>query len=221
MTAYEAIPYGIRLGVTGHRKLDDPEALQALVKKAIDTEIEKLFPEESKASTRQVQKAGTTAISYRVLSPLAEGANRLVAQVVLDEPGARLDAVLPLVLEDYLEDFETEESRIEFGELLDRCRKPVFLRTRRIQDDRHAPEAQADLRSDAYAALGGYVVDHCDVLIAVWDGEPARGRCGTAEIVEYALQRNRPVLRVWCDSFGLLKAQSGEVRWSHAARTQD
>ena len=120
MAGFEAIPYRIRIGVTGHRKLEDPAAVQALVKKAIDTEIEKLFPEESKQKIRRGRETGTTAVSFRVLSPLAEGADRVVARAVLDYPGARLDAVLPLALEDYLEDFETEESRKEFGQLLSR-----------------------------------------------------------------------------------------------------
>src|ERR1035437_1837714 len=95
MPDFEAIPYRIRIGVTGHRKLDNPAAVQALVKKAIDTEIEKLFPEKSKKKIKRVREAGTTAISFSVLSSLAEGADRLVARAVLDYPGARLDAVLP------------------------------------------------------------------------------------------------------------------------------
>ena len=45
---FKAIAYCICIGVTGHRKLDDPAAVQALVKKALDTEIEKLLPEKSK-----------------------------------------------------------------------------------------------------------------------------------------------------------------------------
>jgi len=52
--------------------------------------------------------------------------------------------------------------------------------------------------------VGQYVVDHCDVLIAVWDGQPSRGRGGTAEIVQYALEQNRPIIRVWGDSFEVL-----------------
>ncbi len=204
MADFESIPYRIRIGVTGHRKLDDPVAMQALVKKAIDAEVEKLFPEESRRNIERVRRAGTTAISFRVLSPLAEGADRVVARAVLADPDARLDVVLPLTLEDYLEDFATEESRKEFGELLSRCRKPVLLRSRRIQDDRRDPGDQAELRRDAYSQLGQYVVDHCDVLIAVWDGQLSRGRGGTAEIVQYAQEQNRPVIRVWGDSFEVL-----------------
>src|SRR6266851_6471536 len=115
---FEPIPYRIRIGVTGHRKLDDPVAMQAMVKKAIDAEVEKLFPKESRRKIESVRRAGTTAISFRVLSPLAEGADRVVALAVLSDPDARLDVVLPLALEDYIADFATEESRKEFGELL-------------------------------------------------------------------------------------------------------
>jgi hypothetical protein len=204
MPDFEAIPYRIRIGVTGHRKLDNPAAVQALVKKAIDTEIEKLFPEKSKKKIKRVREAGTTAISFSVLSSLAEGADRLVARAVLDYPGARLDAVLPLALEDHLEDFASEQSRKEFEELLGRCDKPVFLRTRRIQDECSDPKTMAELRCNSYAQVGQYIVDHCDVLIAVWDGAPSRGRGGTAEIVQYALEKNRPILRVWGDSFEVL-----------------
>jgi hypothetical protein len=124
MADFEPIPYRIRIGVTGHRNLDDPAAVQSAVKKAIDAEIEKLFPGDSRRTIERVRRAGTTPVSFRVLSPLAEGADRVVALAVLDFPGARLDVVLPLALEDYLEDFATEESKEQFRDLLARCRKP-------------------------------------------------------------------------------------------------
>jgi hypothetical protein len=204
MPDFEPLPYRIRLGVTGHRKIPDPAALQAAIKQAIDSEVEKLFPVESRQAIARVRAAGTTAISYRVLTPLAEGADRITAKAVLDYPGARLDAVLPLTVADYLEDFETSESQQEFRDLLAKCRRPVFLRTRDIREDRHDPGDQAALRRDAYREVGQYVVDHCDVLIAIWDGLPSRGRGGTAEIVKYAEEQNRPVIRVWRDGFQLL-----------------
>ena len=113
MVRFESIPYRIRIGVTGHRKVADPEALQALVRDAIDFEVEKLFPEKSRKEIECVLRSGTTAISLRVLSPLAEGADRVVARAVLSKLGARVDAILPFAIEDYLEDFTTEESRRE------------------------------------------------------------------------------------------------------------
>jgi hypothetical protein len=197
MFDFEAIPYRLRIGVTGHRKLRDPETVQALVRKAIDTEISSLLPAEFRKNPGGVRRAGTTPTSFSVLSLLAEGADRVVVRAVLAYPDARLDAVLPLALEDYLEDFATDESRKEFKELLDRCSKPVLLRKRRVQDESSDPGCQAELRLDAYEQAGRYVVDHCDVLIAVWDGEPSRGRGGTAEVVQYALKLHHPVIRVW------------------------
>ena len=92
----------------------------------------------------------------------------------------------------------------KFKELLGRSRKPVCLRTRRIEDDRSDPGGQAELRKEGYAKAGQYVVDHCDVLIAVWDGMPSRGRGGTAEIVQYAREQRRPIIRVWGDGFEVL-----------------
>ena len=52
-------------------------------------------------------------------------------------------------------------------------------------------------REDAYLAAGHAVVDDADVVLALWDGRPARGRGGTAEVVEYARSLGRPL--VWID----------------------
>ncbi|MGO9776027.1 MAG: hypothetical protein ACLQGT_13130 [Terracidiphilus sp.] len=193
--------YCLRIGVTGHRRLEDPAAVEALVKRAIDAEAGKLFPAQLRKKIEDGRQAGTAPVSYCVVTPLAEGADRVVARAVLESPHARLDAVIPLALQDYLEDFATGESRAEFTELLSRCAEPVFLRTRLLRDERQDAVGQAELRRDAYAQAGRYVVDHCDLLIAVWDGEPTGGRGGTAEIVDYARKQNRPVLRMWGDSF--------------------
>lgn len=49
---------------------------------------------------------------------------------------------------------------------------------------------------EAYVMAGRATVAHCDLLIAVWDGKPARGRGGTAEVVEMAIARGRPVIHI-------------------------
>jgi len=50
---------------------------------------------------------------------------------------------------------------------------------------------------EAYLAAGCRVVDMSDVLLAVWDGQPARGKGGTGNIVEYARSRATRVEIVW------------------------
>ena len=44
--------------------------------------------------------------------------------------------------------------------------------------------------------VGKKVVDACEILIAIWDGKPSRGNGGTAEIVNYALEQGRTILRI-------------------------
>ena len=46
---------------------------------------------------------------------------------------------------------------------------------------------------------GRATVAHCDVLIAVWDGLRARGRGGTADIVQLALARGTPIVHIPLD----------------------
>ena len=49
----------------------------------------------------------------------------------------------------------------------------------------------------AYEAASRAVVERCDILVAVWDGDAMGGRGGTAETVEWALARGRQVVRIW------------------------
>jgi hypothetical protein len=206
---FETIPYRIRIGVTGHRSLPDEAATKALVKKAIDCELEDLFSDELRQHIERFRRQGITPIRYSVVTPLAEGADRVVARAVCSYDGARLDAVLPLAFEDYLEDFKTEESRMEFQELLARSRRPVYLRHSRIGAEARTPDEAADLRLVAYEHGGHYVVSHCDVLIAIWDGQQSCGRGGTAEIVEYAVAQFRPVIRVWDGNYEVYQRAHG------------
>jgi hypothetical protein len=51
--------------------------------------------------------------------------------------------------------------------------------------------------SEAHLAAGQTIVDRCDLLITVWDGQPSRGLGGTADTVAYARDRRVPVTVVW------------------------
>lgn len=156
-----------RIGVTGHRKLADAAAIEAGVDAALAA-IEARFPQEP----------------LRILSSLAEGADRLVARRVLSRPGARLVAVLPLPRLDYMTDFESQQSREEFLALLGEAEAVIEM-------------PATDSRTEAYERAGRYVVEHSDVLVAVWDGLPASGRGGTAEMVAWARGLGKTVCRVW------------------------
>lgn len=167
-------PHIYYIGVTGHRVIEDEDLIRGKVR-AVLAGIEAHF-----SNINHILK---------VISPLAEGADRLVAQEVLFFNGCpginEMLVVLPLEIHDYMNDFKTIESKMEFEELTDLAREIVTLK-------------EAPTRKDAYYQVGKYVVDECNVLIAIWDGEPSRGKGGTAEIVDYAKSIGREV--VWINS---------------------
>ncbi len=169
------IPFRLRIGVTGHRRLDNEDALVAPVRLAL-ARLRELLP-----------SSAHTPVFFTVVSPLAEGADRLVAQEALKEPNTDLEVPLPLPREEYLRDFESDTSKREFADLVARAREVLEL----------GPFVS---REDAYKGVGRHVVDRCDVLLALWDGQPSAGKGGTAETVAYAEKNHVPLL--WINTGG-------------------
>ncbi|MFK0017551.1 hypothetical protein [Streptomyces sp. NPDC091027] len=115
------------------------------------------------------------------LSSLAEGADQLFACVAL-ECGADLTVVIPSG--DYEDGFESAEALARYRQLRTQAAQEVRMDFPRSTDE-------------AYYAAGTYIADSCDRLVAVWDGQPARGHGGTAEIVAYARAIGKPVTVLW------------------------
>jgi len=153
----------LTVGVTGHRILAELDKIVAGVDRALDAI-------ERRATGRPLV----------ILTALAEGADRLVAERVLARPSAAMRVVLPLPRDDYAADFASDASRREFASLAARAEEVVELPAR-------------ESREAAYEAVGEWVVDHSEVMIAVWDGAPEQGRGGTAAIVERARARSMPL----------------------------
>ncbi|MCY7355590.1 MAG: hypothetical protein LH470_11060 [Lysobacter sp.] len=156
------------VGVTSHRDL---EAAQVPVLRArllaVLTELRSQFP----------------ALSLVVLSPLAEGGDRLAAEVALEQ-GARLIVPLPMPADMYAEDFPSPASREQFERLLaqaDVVELPV------PSADLEELRKPGPLRDRQYLRTGLYIANHCHVLLALWDGSDTGGTGGTAQIVQYYL----------------------------------
>jgi hypothetical protein len=122
---------------------------------------------------------------YAVTS-LAAGADQLVATELL-RSGGQLHVIVPS--RDYERTFGTDEDLASFRSLLRAAHAVTRL-------DFAQPS------EEAFLAAGKSVVDHCDVLIAVWDGKPARGLGGTADVVRYARDAGKAVTIVWPDGAG-------------------
>ena len=153
----------LAIGICGHRWVRESSELLSVIDKIV-VKIEQDYSFQG----------------LQLISPLAEGADRVVAKRILLSSNATLVALLPFPAEDYLEDFLTPESVREFRDQLDRANRVIEL-------PGHLN------REEAYVALGKTLLNQSDVLIAVWDGKPANGRGGTAEIVQEVRERGMPL----------------------------
>ncbi len=115
------------------------------------------------------------------VSSLAAGADQVFASEVL-RLGGRLCAVIPS--REYETTFTTPLARRQYESLVNRSIHVECLEFNQPNED-------------AYMAAGHRVVDLSDKIVAVWDGLPAKGKGGTADIVEYASRCQKSVVRIW------------------------
>lgn len=172
----------LSIGITGHR----PPILDADAEQIIRPRLAALLKALTEATAmlrmRHADIYADLPTSLRFVSPLAEGADQISAQAALDA-GFTLQVVLPLPQEEYRKDFP-DTALERFHALLGQAERVLEL------------PLQPGGRDEGYALAGRATVAHCDILLAVWDGEPARGLGGTAEIVGLALRRGIPVIHV-------------------------
>lgn len=148
-------------GVSGHRDLvasDLPE---------LKRQVQKIFDHYR----RTYPKA-----SFRLLTPLADGADRVAAEVALDS-GIELHVPIPMALQEYERDFTTAESLEEFRRLL-RAAQSQW----EVTDNSQEPASSSDgpSRAKKYAAVGDYIAQKSHVLILLWDGRDNQKVGGTS-----------------------------------------
>ena len=115
------------------------------------------------------------------LTSLAAGADQIFAEAVL-QAGGQLSVVLP---SDQIEtSFQEPSALARFERLMERADEIT-----RMPFDEPGEEA--------YWEAGRTIVERSDLLLAVWDGEPAGGLGGTADVVAYARERGTVVTVIW------------------------
>ena len=179
------VALALTLGVTGHR----PDVLNGRGD-PVEHRLVAVFDEIMAfvANTAVVHGAlfDSAVPQFHLVSPLAEGADQIAASVALAK-GFTLGATLPFARGTYEQDFAAGPPREAFHALVAQAQSVLEL-----PGDRDASLA-------AYVMAGRATIAHCDLLIAIWDGEPPRGRGGTAEVVEIALLQGTPILHVPLD----------------------
>lgn len=112
------------------------------------------------------------------ITSLAIGADQLFAELVL-ERGGTVHAVLPF--RDIERSFAARD--------LPRYRALARRVTSEVLEVSGTDE-------DAYLAAGMRVVDLADIVVAVWNGLPPKGKGGTADVVAYARHRGVPLIQI-------------------------
>ena len=160
----------LSIGVTGHRDLipaEEPALCEQV--RAFFQQLLNDFPE----------------LQLQLLTPLAEGADRLVTEIA-QQMGIPYIAVLPMFQEIYEKDFEGEDSLVLFRKQLSSAESVISLPPHEGIDPVYI-ESHGATRDQQYVQAGIFISNHCQVLLALWDGKEAQHVGGTADVLHYHL----------------------------------
>jgi hypothetical protein len=186
----------LRVGITGHRwdKLDraaKPFLLERIT--AVLREVRELVigigddaASGYRSPDRDQARAQPAAVELRLISALAEGADRLLVEAA--PPEWRLQAILPFPPDVYQRDFTEPNSRQALDELVTRADRQAG--TVILDGDRSAEAA--------FGPVGTAVCLNSDVLIAIWNGLPGKPS-GTGEVVNLGIRLGVPVVHIMPD----------------------
>jgi hypothetical protein len=149
------------IGITGHRDIIQTSQLKQDIKDFFFN-----FYKQNK--------------KLKLLSPLADGADRLVATIYMEifQENAHLIVPMPFTKERYIEDFNIN-SKKEFLAYLKISKQVIEV---------------SNTEGCPYKSVGVYVANQSDILLALWDGTFNHKSGGTGDIVQYARDNNREVI---------------------------
>ncbi|GMU73090.1 MAG: hypothetical protein DYH14_08970 [Betaproteobacteria bacterium PRO3] len=201
MTAHPPKPeLSLSIGVFGHRPNRLPGAALDRVAEDIAAVLDALETEAAAAGLRHRDVFAPGKPELTIVSALAEGADRMVAEAGLVR-GLHLDAPLPFPVDAYALDFRSEAALAEYHDLLGKARRVLEL-----------PGSRA-ARSAAYERVGVTILGVSDFVIAIWDGGAAAGRGGTTSMVTAAMRMGMPIVHI--DATGAVRPR---VLWGGFAR---
>ena len=156
----------LNIGLTAHRDLvaaEEPD-LRVIVREFLQN-LRAQFP----------------SLPLRLISALAEGGDQLVAEEAL-ALGIELMVPLPMPQAEYERDFADAQVLARFRRLLAQAQVRVLPLAAGNTADAIATRGPA--RNRQYAQLGMFVSSHCQLLLALWDGQPSSATGGTAQVVD-------------------------------------
>jgi len=208
-TATDARPVlALRVGVTGHRDLSGADLAKL-------TEVIDGILADGETALRRVRHDQEAAALYgeappvlRIVSALAEGADRLVAEIALKRGDWVLAAPLP---------FPADVYRIDFPGSVD-----AFERLRLLAGD-EVIELDGDRahQDAAYLEAGLCMLRHSDLVIAIYDREHVNKPGGTWDVMQEAARFGLPLIVVdarppHAATVGLAQTRTCTTHWIDA-----
>jgi len=185
----------IRIGVAGHRNIENEEFIRATLKNLYET-INNLTDQISKSETANHIYSNEDKI-IRFISSLAEGADRLCIDEDLIPFDHEIAAILPFEQSEYAKDFQSKKdsntniikksTADEFNFYINKLKDHD---SQLIELDGNPTE-----RDEAYQQCSKALTDHCDILIAVYDGKNTKNK-GTSATVNYAKSQGLPIIHI-------------------------
>lgn len=160
---------------------NDPFVLGGVGHRALPLDVDALEDSIRGVFTRLIEELGNDPANLRLIVSVAEGADRLLIDVA-HELAIPYACVLPCTPGCFAEDFSTVASIETYERHLAQAQAVVF------------PRIQPAPGLDGYLWVSRYLLEHADLMVAVWNGENGNGPGGTADTVALARQRQIPVL---------------------------
>lgn len=189
---YDPRDVKFRIGITGNRDISFNQALE--IRKEVETYLKNII------NTKNPKE-------ITIITPLADGVDRLIANVVLENDSFKdFKFLIPLPMPEdiYLETFgkglkvnniTPEESIAEYKELIEKIKNHngnpgIYTKELEYKFDKDNTYSLSDLkiqrenRRKAYEELGDYLIKNSHFLIAVYDQNREVKKGGTLEIVD-------------------------------------
>jgi hypothetical protein len=131
-----------------------------------------------------------------ILTPLADGADRLIAQVALDMR-IKYDVILPMVKEIYIKDF-SNNSKKKFNHFLAHARDIKTINLYAANTIELISKSSTH-RNFQYRQVGREIVKMSDEMIIISDGVENNKMGGTMDIANYVKSYGKISYTIWCN----------------------
>ncbi len=189
MTTSPRPAIAFQIGLTGHRDLSgvDIDALRATASRFLTGVADAVadIHRSDQISASKVYIAEPPRL--RCISGLAVGADSVLSEAALAE-GWSVVAALAFPRAEFERDLKASAELDAFRKLLAQASAVCEL------------DGDRESGPQPYVEVGEYLVEHSDLILAIWDGKPAQGAGGTGDVVRRALECGRPVAVISLDA---------------------